>query len=815
MGLIKKYETGDLIGRGAMGSVYRARDIVLEREVALKILHTGPTPDPELKERFYRDARVAAMLRHPNIVVVYELDEFNGTPFIAMELLTGADMRTCIRDRRPLSLAQKVELLAQVCDGLAEAHRHGIVHRDIKPSNIFLHEEKTAKILDFGIARLPNKKLTVTGRVLGTPNYMSPEQINRRPCETRSDLFSAGIVFYEFLANSHPFQSTFIPRRIAEEEPDNIYDRDPLVPKALADLLYKALVKDPDKRIQSAEQFGAGLREVLAELRRGLGGQPVHGDPPADRANPAADLDYGSADDRVAAFVQLLSAFETALNREDAAACQDSLAQMRRFEAIDERFCEALRDCQERYDSLPSRTVRPLAEAAAAGAGATGLSVTAPLPAAAPPPARAPFVPMPAAAPQATDAWDDTERFFGTSAEFRRPSLPPPDPAARNDSSGGSAQTLCPACGTANRPEAEYCRECGDRLASAPEPARPVPPRRSFADAAREKSAPVSAWISDLAGACREVLGSFGSALAGLSRGQKLIAGVALAAVLLASAAAVAIALRPPATVAVEKAVASAVVEADRTDLLADRKPGAGSIMALAKGSTVNLLEGPASRGESFVRAQFVSPKKVSPPGFVRTADLGQWASDDAAVAWSLLGFDKPADNAPESDRRQFLEKLREFGSRFPGTPQASQANLARAGLYVALANQGKSAGKPRDEWQEDAGRASEALAVAGPAGDTEISRLQEELASLKTPEPPAPQAPAPRAAAPAPDPEAIRRQLTYGQFERAAEGCYASGDWDCVLEQASLMAPFAPKQAQWWRDQVTARRAKLRKRKE
>src|SRR5262249_9112812 len=154
----------------SMGSVYRAHDFVEDRDVALKILHPALGSDPELKERFFREARVAASLRHLNIVDVFDRDESDELPFLAMELLTGTDIRDYISRQRPLTLAEKVELIAQVCDGLTEAHRVA-VHRDIKPSNIFVHEDpalgrKIAKILDFGIARIADSKLTVVGRVL-------------------------------------------------------------------------------------------------------------------------------------------------------------------------------------------------------------------------------------------------------------------------------------------------------------------------------------------------------------------------------------------------------------------------------------------------------------------------------------------------------------------------------------------------------------------------------------------------------------------------------------------------------------------------
>src|SRR5262249_27812294 len=157
------------------------------------------------KERFYREARAGARLHHPNVITVYELGEQDGLVFIALELLSGCDLRQFISARRELPPAKKIEVMAAVCDGLHHAHSNGIVHRDIKPSNVFLTDTGVPKILDFGVARLSASKLTVVGRVLGTPFYMAPEQIMGHPCDARSDLFSLALVTYELLTYAHPF----------------------------------------------------------------------------------------------------------------------------------------------------------------------------------------------------------------------------------------------------------------------------------------------------------------------------------------------------------------------------------------------------------------------------------------------------------------------------------------------------------------------------------------------------------------------------------------------------------------------------------
>src|ERR1700682_4890340 len=193
MGQLGRYEILEQMGTGSMGNVYRARDTALDREVAVKTIRTGVDVAPEVRQRFSREARACARLQHPNIITVFDLGEVDNTGYIAMEVLEGADFRRIIEERRSMTVEAKIEAFAEVCDAIAHAHRHGVIHRDIKPSNLFLTNEGLSKVLDFGIARLPSSKLTVAGQVLGTPNYMAPEQILARPSDGRADLFSAAV----------------------------------------------------------------------------------------------------------------------------------------------------------------------------------------------------------------------------------------------------------------------------------------------------------------------------------------------------------------------------------------------------------------------------------------------------------------------------------------------------------------------------------------------------------------------------------------------------------------------------------------------
>src|SRR5262249_24965378 len=155
--------------------------------------------DPELRERFYQEARTCAGLQHQNIVTVFDLGESDSLVYIAMELLHGEDLQRLIERRHPYTVETKLALMIEICAALDHAHRHGVIHRDIKPSNIFIQRDDHAKVLDFGIARLPNSVLTSRGKVLGTPNYMAPEQLLVKASDGRSDVFSAAIVFFEFL----------------------------------------------------------------------------------------------------------------------------------------------------------------------------------------------------------------------------------------------------------------------------------------------------------------------------------------------------------------------------------------------------------------------------------------------------------------------------------------------------------------------------------------------------------------------------------------------------------------------------------------
>jgi len=263
---IGKYKIVRVLGKGAMGVVYLGEDPLLKRQVAVKVI-MGDEVDDEMRERFRVEARAAAALAHPNIVVVYDLGEQDGTPYIAMELLHGEDLRHLMRRRPDLPPREAVELILQVCEGLAFAHQHKIVHRDIKPANIHVCPDGRVKIVDFGVAKMESTSLTKTGMVIGTPDYMSPEQIQGKAVDTRSDIFSTGVVFYELLARQKPFSAdsiTSIIYNIVFKPPVRFAELHLDVPPEVERIVHMAMSKDLRDRYQSMGDMAADLRRYLS-----------------------------------------------------------------------------------------------------------------------------------------------------------------------------------------------------------------------------------------------------------------------------------------------------------------------------------------------------------------------------------------------------------------------------------------------------------------------------------------------------------------------------------------------------------------------
>jgi eukaryotic-like serine/threonine-protein kinase len=268
---IGRYEILGKLGQGAMGEVFRARDPVLNREVAVKRITAGLDADEMLKKRFRREAEAAATLMHPNIITVYELGLEGEQLFMAMELLDGVDLKHALTERR-MSLDEKVAVALQVCEGVGYAHSKEIVHRDLKPANIHVLPSGKVKILDFGLARLSGSEMTTAGMVMGTPHYMSPEQVRGQKADARSDVFALGCLFYELLTGRRPFDAESMHGvlfKIMQEDPVPLREVDPGIPEPLAQVLEKALQKNPADRHANAGEMLAALRHA----RRALAGR--------------------------------------------------------------------------------------------------------------------------------------------------------------------------------------------------------------------------------------------------------------------------------------------------------------------------------------------------------------------------------------------------------------------------------------------------------------------------------------------------------------------------------------------------------------
>jgi serine/threonine-protein kinase len=268
---IGKYRILQRIGRGGMGTVFKADDPVLDRLVALKVISSDIDATEELKARFYREAQACAKLNHPNVVTVHDLGEDQDRLFIVMEFLEGEELKRIIAQRRDLPVERKLGLMVQVCDGLYYAHQKGVIHRDMKPANIFVLRNGQAKILDFGIARLATAQdLTRTGLIMGTLRYMSPEQARGR-VDHRSDIFSVGAVFYELLAYRPAFDRQDpieLLEQIRSGDPPPLTEVEPSVPPELAAIIERALRKDPVQRLRDLAQMRDQLQRVLRALER-------------------------------------------------------------------------------------------------------------------------------------------------------------------------------------------------------------------------------------------------------------------------------------------------------------------------------------------------------------------------------------------------------------------------------------------------------------------------------------------------------------------------------------------------------------------
>ena len=271
-----KYRLDALLAEGGMGAVYSATHVMLGKKIAIKLIRAELGTSPEIVRRFQREARAATALNHPNIVSVYDLGQTpNGTLYIAMEFIDGPSLRTLIQAGRAMAPVRTISILKQVASALATAHKHNIIHRDLKPHNIMLATgpdgNEQAKLVDFGIAKTFDEatQLTSLGSALGTPYYMSPEQIEGGTVDARSDIYALGIILYEMLVGEVPFSDQSTPAVLVKqlkERPQRPSLKNPAVPPALEEIALRCLEKDPDQRFQTADEFAAALNDASATL---------------------------------------------------------------------------------------------------------------------------------------------------------------------------------------------------------------------------------------------------------------------------------------------------------------------------------------------------------------------------------------------------------------------------------------------------------------------------------------------------------------------------------------------------------------------
>lgn len=270
MQTIGRYQLLDTLGQGGMGVVYRAFDTLLERTVAVKVIGAQIDSNPEIRARFFREARAAGQLSHKNIVTIYDLGEQDGHPFLAMEYLEGEDLQQRLSGPVKMSVGRKLDLAIEICEGLEYAHAHGVVHRDVKPANIFITTAGQLKIMDFGLARLMTSQLTNSNMLMGTLNYMAPEQVRGDRADHRSDVFSVGVVLYELLGNKKAFEGDSFAStmyKILQEVPEPLWQVDGTVPRALAAIVEHALAKPLDERHQSMSALRQDLLGYRDHLR--------------------------------------------------------------------------------------------------------------------------------------------------------------------------------------------------------------------------------------------------------------------------------------------------------------------------------------------------------------------------------------------------------------------------------------------------------------------------------------------------------------------------------------------------------------------
>src|SRR5437763_3946752 len=288
-----RYRVLSRVGSGGMADGSLAEDGLLGRQVAVKLLHHHFAEDQEFVERFRREASSAAALSHANIVAIFDRGQWQGTYYIAMEYVAGRSLKTIVREQGALDPALAIDIVSQILHAARFAHRHGVIHRDLKPHNVLLDDEGRARVTDFGIARAGASDMTLTGSIMGTAQYLSPEQAQGHAVGATSDLYSVGVVLYELLTGVVPFEgetAVAIAFKQVAAEPRPPSALNPAVPHALDGIVLRALAKDPTRRYADADEFLAALaheREALP-ARAAAGAAVAVGGPPPLAGPPGA-----------------------------------------------------------------------------------------------------------------------------------------------------------------------------------------------------------------------------------------------------------------------------------------------------------------------------------------------------------------------------------------------------------------------------------------------------------------------------------------------------------------------------------------------
>src|SRR6478609_6049072 len=267
-----RYRVVARIGSGGMADVYLAEDSLLGRHVALKVLHPQFAEDQEFVERFRREASSAAALSHPNIVGIFDRGEWNGTYYIAMEYVAGRSLKAIVRENGPLEPDTAIDTVIQILRAARFAHRRGVIHRDLKPHNVILDEDGRARVTDFGIARAGASDMTLTGSIMGTAQYLSPEQAQGYAVSAASDIYSVGVILYELLTGAVPFEgetAVAIAFKQVSAVPRPPSELNPALPASLDAVVLRALAKDPIERYADDDELIAALEAERAQLGEG------------------------------------------------------------------------------------------------------------------------------------------------------------------------------------------------------------------------------------------------------------------------------------------------------------------------------------------------------------------------------------------------------------------------------------------------------------------------------------------------------------------------------------------------------------------